>query len=152
MVTRNHFVIPATVLEKFRSRGFPQGVTLTADHCIWDIPLCKTASRDSHKFTPTFATTRESHYSAHRICMLKGIWKSQTFIWNARAKLLQTERGNSRYNATKKARFSPSLYIRLFQITFTYSDSHLKSILNTSKLKIEMQIEMKGAFFWVFNS
>ena len=33
MVTRNHFVIPATVLEKFRSRGFPEGVTLTADHC-----------------------------------------------------------------------------------------------------------------------
>ena len=34
MVTQNHFVIPATVLEKFRSRGFPEGVTLTADHCI----------------------------------------------------------------------------------------------------------------------
>ena len=33
MVTQNHFVIPATVLEKFRSRGFPEGVTLTADHC-----------------------------------------------------------------------------------------------------------------------
>ena len=25
MVTQNHFVIPATVLEKFRSRGFPRG-------------------------------------------------------------------------------------------------------------------------------
>ena len=35
MVTQNHFVIPATVLEKFRSRGFPVGVTLTADHCMW---------------------------------------------------------------------------------------------------------------------
>ena len=34
MVTQNHFVIPATVLEKLRSRGFPEGVTLTADHCI----------------------------------------------------------------------------------------------------------------------
>ena len=34
MVTQNHFVIPATVLEKFRYRGFPEGVTLTADHCI----------------------------------------------------------------------------------------------------------------------
>ena len=33
MVTQNHFVIPATVLEKFRYRGFPEGVTLTADHC-----------------------------------------------------------------------------------------------------------------------
>ena len=33
MVTQNHFVIPAMVLEKFRSRGFPEGVTLTADHC-----------------------------------------------------------------------------------------------------------------------
>ena len=33
MVTQNHFVIPATVLEKFRSRGFPEGVTLNADHC-----------------------------------------------------------------------------------------------------------------------
>ena len=33
-MTQNHFVIPATVLEKFRSRGFPEGVTLTADHCI----------------------------------------------------------------------------------------------------------------------
>ena len=33
MVTQNHFVIPATVLEKFISRGFPEGVTLTADHC-----------------------------------------------------------------------------------------------------------------------
>ena len=33
MVTQNHFVIPATVLEKFRSRGYPEGVTLTADHC-----------------------------------------------------------------------------------------------------------------------
>ena len=33
MVTQNHFVIPATVLEKFRSRGFPEGVTLTSDHC-----------------------------------------------------------------------------------------------------------------------
>ena len=33
MVTQNHFVIPATVLEKFRSRGFPQAATLTADHC-----------------------------------------------------------------------------------------------------------------------
>ena len=33
MVTQNHFVIPTTVLEKFRSRGFPEGVTLTADHC-----------------------------------------------------------------------------------------------------------------------
>ena len=33
MVTQNHFVIPATFLEKFRSRGFPEGVTLTADHC-----------------------------------------------------------------------------------------------------------------------
>ena len=33
MVNQNHFVIPATVLEKFRSRGFPKGVTLTADHC-----------------------------------------------------------------------------------------------------------------------
>ena len=32
MVTQNHFVIPATFLEKFRSRGFPEGVTLTADH------------------------------------------------------------------------------------------------------------------------
>ena len=34
MVTQNHFVIPATVLEKFRSRGFPEGVTLAADHCM----------------------------------------------------------------------------------------------------------------------
>ena len=33
MVTQNHFVIPATFLEKFRSRGYPEGVTLTADHC-----------------------------------------------------------------------------------------------------------------------
>ena len=33
VVTQNHFVIPAAVLEKFRSRGFPEGVTLTADHC-----------------------------------------------------------------------------------------------------------------------
>ena len=33
MVTQNHIVIPATVLEKFRFRGFPEGVTLTADHC-----------------------------------------------------------------------------------------------------------------------
>ena len=33
MVTQNYFVMPATVLEKFRSRGFPEGVTLTADHC-----------------------------------------------------------------------------------------------------------------------
>ena len=33
MMTQNHFEIPATVLEKFRSRGFPEGVTLTADHC-----------------------------------------------------------------------------------------------------------------------
>ena len=35
MVTQNHFVIPATVLEKFRSQGFPEGVTLTADHCTY---------------------------------------------------------------------------------------------------------------------
>ena len=33
MVTQNHFVTPATVLEKFRSRGIPEGVTLNADHC-----------------------------------------------------------------------------------------------------------------------
>ena len=33
MVTQKYFVIPATVLEKFRSRGFPEGVTLTGDHC-----------------------------------------------------------------------------------------------------------------------
>ena len=33
MVTQNHFVIPATVLEKFRSRGFPEGVTVTAQVC-----------------------------------------------------------------------------------------------------------------------
>ena len=33
MVTQNYFAIPATVLEKFRSRGFPEGVTLTTDHC-----------------------------------------------------------------------------------------------------------------------
>ena len=33
MVTQNHFVIPTMGLEKFRSRGFPNGVTLTADHC-----------------------------------------------------------------------------------------------------------------------
>ena len=33
MVTQNHFVMPAAVLEKFGSRGFPEGVTLTADHC-----------------------------------------------------------------------------------------------------------------------
>ena len=33
MVTQNPFVIPATVLEKFRSRWFPKDVTLTADHC-----------------------------------------------------------------------------------------------------------------------
>ena len=33
MVTQNYFSIPATVLEKFKSRGFPEGVTLTADHC-----------------------------------------------------------------------------------------------------------------------
>ena len=26
-------MIPATVLEKFRSRVFPEGVTLTGDHC-----------------------------------------------------------------------------------------------------------------------
>ena len=37
MVTQNHFVIPATVLEKFRSRGFPEGVTVTAYHCIYFI-------------------------------------------------------------------------------------------------------------------
>ena len=30
MVTQNHFVMPATVLEKLRSRGFPEGVTVTA--------------------------------------------------------------------------------------------------------------------------
>ena len=30
---------------------------------------------------------------------------------------------------------------------YLYSDSHLKSILNTSKLKIEMQIEMKWYIF-----
>ena len=35
MVTQNHLVIPATVLEKFRSRGFPEGVTLTANHCSY---------------------------------------------------------------------------------------------------------------------
>ena len=34
MVTQNHFVIPATVLEKFRSRGFPEGVTETAQDFI----------------------------------------------------------------------------------------------------------------------
>ena len=32
MVTQNHFVASAMVLEKFRSRGFPEVVTLTADH------------------------------------------------------------------------------------------------------------------------
>ena len=33
MVTQNHFVISATVLEKFISRGWPEGVTQTTDHC-----------------------------------------------------------------------------------------------------------------------
>ena len=32
-MTQNLFVIPATVLEKFRSRGFPEGVTVTAQEC-----------------------------------------------------------------------------------------------------------------------
>ena len=35
MVTQNHFVIPTTVLEKFRSQGFPEGVTVTAHYCMY---------------------------------------------------------------------------------------------------------------------
>ena len=33
MVTQNHFVIPATVLEKFRPRGFTKGVTVPDQDC-----------------------------------------------------------------------------------------------------------------------
>ena len=67
---------------------------------------------------------------------VKGIWNSRTFIWSARLKLPQTERGNSRGNATKKVWFSPSLYIRIFQITFilpskVYSDTSFLSHLWT---------------------
>ena len=53
MVTQNHFVIPAAVLEKFRSRGFPEGVTLTADHCIRPTPT----SDDDGEGVPTDAAT-----------------------------------------------------------------------------------------------
>ena len=39
MVTQNYFAIPAMILEKLRSQGFPEGVTLTADHCIIQFQL-----------------------------------------------------------------------------------------------------------------
>ena len=37
MVTQNHFVIPTTVLAKFRFPGFPEGVTVTAQDCTGTI-------------------------------------------------------------------------------------------------------------------
>ena len=90
MVTQNNFVIPAVVLEKFRSRGFPEGVTLTSDHCKMSsffkvnalfvskfsvfLPSYSPLLCRRHIWKPPNAAKLLSKAKAWRACALTRVW------------------------------------------------------------------------------
>ena len=78
-------------------------------------------------FGYTVQPDRKVHECKVNFCLVpigiryKGYLIKADVYLNFGVKLPQTERGNSRGNATKKARFSPGLYLWHFKITFTLS-------------------------------